>query len=325
MRLTQAPQRFGARFLNSYGLQTGNALDLDIEAEELGADRGAGGGGVAEVADVDLVHLLEILGGELGEIDAGADDILEIGAGRSEDLLHIFENQLGLACDGAALDFAGGGVPRRLAGDKDEFSLGNNAERVGTEGGRAARDITKFGFHPAHLNGSTAARQAGSCRRVNLWEDKHDWLVKRGTALLRSYHHWTGRHLVDPTGQAERDARAIFDAPFVVVSGGAEEDQLLNYANLTALQLWEMDWETLVKTPSRHTAEPMHRDERAEFLRRVRENGFIDDYSGIRISRTGRRFRIRQATVWNVLDESGVYAGQAATFSSWEFLPSDKS
>jgi len=57
----------------------------------------------------------------------------------------------------------------------------------------------------------------------------------------------------------------------------------------------------------------------------VRENGFIDDYSGIRISSTGRRFHIRQAIVWNVLDEDGRYAGQAATFSSWEFLPSDKS
>jgi len=58
---------------------------------------------------------------------------------------------------------------------------------------------------------------------------------------------------------------------------------------------------------------------------RVRDNGFIDDYSGIRISLNGRRFRINQATVWNVLDEAGAYAGQAATFSSWEFLPSDKS
>jgi hypothetical protein len=155
--------------------------------------------------------------------------------------------------------------------------------------------------------------------------EKHDWLVKQGTALLRSFHHWTGRHLIEPSGDVERDAQVLFQAPLVVVSGGAEADQLLNYANLTALGLWEMDWETLVKTPSRHTAEPMHRDERAEFLRRVRENGFIDDYSGIRISRTGRRFRIRQAIVWNVLDGTGAYAGQAATFSSWEFLESDKS
>jgi len=160
---------------------------------------------------------------------------------------------------------------------------------------------------------------------MDLWNEKQDWLVERGTALMASFHRWTGRNLIEPSGDAERDARALFEAPFVVVSGGAEADQMLNYANLTALHLWEMDWDILVQTPSRHTAEPMHRDGRAVFLRRVRDNGFIDDYSGIRISLNGRRFRINQATVWNVLDETGAYAGQAATFSSWEFLPSDKS
>ena len=169
------------------------------------------------------------------------------------------------------------------------------------------------------------ASHIAKMHNMDLWKENQAWLVKHSAALIRSFQHWTGRHLIEPTGDAERDARLLFEAPFVVVSGGAETDQLLNYANLTALGLWEMDWETLVKTPSRHTAEPMHRDERAEFLRRVRENGFIDDYSGIRISRTGRRFRIRRAIVWNVLDEAGAYAGQAATFSSWEFLESDKS
>jgi hypothetical protein len=52
----------------------------------------------------------------------------------------------------------------------------------------------------------------------------------------------------------------------------------------------------------------------------VREHGFVDDYSGIRISKNGRRFRIRQATVWNLVDASGAFAGQAATFGRWEFL-----
>ena len=159
---------------------------------------------------------------------------------------------------------------------------------------------------------------------MDLWMDKRDWLVERGVLVLRSHRHWTGRDLIEPGGNLEEDARRLFEAPFVVVSGGAEEEQILNYANRTALGLWEMDWDTLVRTPSRLTAEPMHRDERAEFLRRVRENGFVDDYSGVRISSTGRRFQIRRATVWNVLDEAGSYAGQAATFSSWEFLPEGK-
>jgi hypothetical protein len=159
---------------------------------------------------------------------------------------------------------------------------------------------------------------------MDLWNANREWLVERGIQMLRSHRHWTGRDLIEPSGDREEDARSLFEAPFVAVSGGAEEDQILNYANRTALGLWEMDWDTLVRTPSRHTAEPMHRDERAEFLRRVREKGFVDDYSGIRISSAGRRFRIRRATVWNVIDEAGRYAGQAATFSSWEFLPEGK-
>jgi hypothetical protein len=147
-----------------------------------------------------------------------------------------------------------------------------------------------------------------------------DFIETHGAELLRTYHRWTGRHLIEPCGDAHAEARMLFEAPFAVVSGGAEGDQILNYGNKTAMELWEMDWDTLTRTPSRLTAEPMHRDERAEFLRRVRELGFIDDYSGIRISSKGRRFRIAQATVWNVTDADGKYAGQAATFSNWEFL-----
>ena len=76
----------------------------------------------------------------------------------------------------------------------------------------------------------------------------------------------------------------------------------------------------VLRTPSRLTAEAPNREERARLLAAVTKHGFIDDYSGIRISKTGRRFRIAQATVWNLLDEKGNYAGQAAMFSRWEFL-----
>ena len=46
----------------------------------------------------------------------------------------------------------------------------------------------------------------------------------------------------------------------------------------------------------------------------VARQGFVDDYSGVRISGGGRRFMITDATVWNLVDEAGVYHGQAATF-----------
>ena len=57
-----------------------------------------------------------------------------------------------------------------------------------------------------------------------------------------------------------------------------------------------------------------------DVLAEVTAHGFIENYSGIRISKNGRRFRIAQATVWNLLAEKGEPRGQAAMFSQWEFL-----
>lgn len=145
-----------------------------------------------------------------------------------------------------------------------------------------------------------------------------EWIAQT-QALLDSYERVTGRLLIDRT-QPEDDARLLFQAPFVVVAHGTEADPLLNYGNQTALGLWQMPLRTFLGTPSRKTAEPTHRDERAELLRRTTECGFIDDYSGIRIASTGERFRILKATVWNVADENGTRIGQAATFSEWVTL-----
>jgi len=152
--------------------------------------------------------------------------------------------------------------------------------------------------------------------------DKRLTTVRQSRLIAESYRQLTGRDLLPGLGDGsgEEVARLIFEAPFVVVSAGGEGDPILNYANATALRLWEMSWDELTCTPARKTAEPMHREERARFLEKVRADGFIDDYAGIRISSTGRRFRIERATVWNLLNRSGEYGGQAATFADWSFL-----
>ena len=140
-RIELSIRKKDARVFPAAQLQTGDALDLDIEAEELRANRGAGGLGVPEETDENLVHLLEIFRGQFREIHAGADDIRKLRAAGGEDFFHIFEDEFGLAGDRTALDFSRGGVPGRHAGDEDEFSLGDDAERVGTEGGRAAGNV----------------------------------------------------------------------------------------------------------------------------------------------------------------------------------------
>lgn len=141
--------------------------------------------------------------------------------------------------------------------------------------------------------------------------------VAHARLLLDAFARLLGRDLVDRTGSDLEQARRLYEAGFVVVSHGVEADPVLNYGNGVALELWEMDFETLARTPSRRTAEPVHRDERARLLERTRRDGYVDDYAGVRISSTGKRFRIERATVWNLVDPSGVHRGQAATFAAW--------
>lgn len=138
--------------------------------------------------------------------------------------------------------------------------------------------------------------------------------------LLDSYALWLKRELIDRGADVEAESERLFFAPFVVVSHVDSDDPILNYGNRQALDLWEMTWAEFTATPSRLTAEPMNRTERARMLRRVTARGFVDDYRGVRISRTGRRFLVERATVWNVVDGDGSRRGQAAAFSEWTLL-----
>lgn len=138
--------------------------------------------------------------------------------------------------------------------------------------------------------------------------------------LLNSFRHWTGRELIPRLEHPEYEAHALFLAPFVVVSHGIQDDPILNYGNQLALEVWEMTWDELVATPSRLTAEPVNRAEREWMLEQARRRGFIDNYRGVRISRTGKRFLVENALVWNVVDQAGYRVGQAATFRQWRSL-----
>ena len=150
------------------------------------------------------------------------------------------------------------------------------------------------------------------------WRDQ-PW-IDHTQILLNSFRKFVGRELIERLGDVQEEARILFHAPFIVVSHGTQDDPILNYGNRVALALWEMDLPTLTSTPSRLTAEPMHRDERAQLMARAARDGFVDDYRGIRISKSGKRFLIERAIVWNLVDSDDCRVGQAATFSSWKPL-----
>jgi MEKHLA domain len=137
--------------------------------------------------------------------------------------------------------------------------------------------------------------------------------------LLNSFRHWFERDLLsEQSADSAIAAHQLFCAPFVVLSHGTQTDPVLNYGNQTALDLWEMDWSDFTQMPSRLTAEPDLREVRSQLLATAAQQGYITDYQGIRISKTGQRFFIQNAIIWRVFNEEGVVCGQAATFKHWE-------
>lgn len=125
------------------------------------------------------------------------------------------------------------------------------------------------------------------------------FLVRHSHLLMTSYQHWTGKALVVANDDA---TQALMGAPFAIASHQAGDDPMFNYANHQALALFRMAPEEMLGLPSRYSAEPMLREARAAFLHQVATDGFIENYSGVRIAKDGSRFLIEQATVWNVVD-----------------------
>ena len=134
--------------------------------------------------------------------------------------------------------------------------------------------------------------------------------------IAQSHARLTGRRLI---ADGADPASALWSSPSPILAHNNAHDPLFIFGNRLALELFEMTPQQLLSTPSRLSAEAGLREERARLLERVGRDNFIDDYLGIRISATGRRFRIL-ATVWNLVDPAGLIHGQAACFQHWTRL-----
>ncbi len=135
--------------------------------------------------------------------------------------------------------------------------------------------------------------------------------------IVESYQRLTGKPLIPivPSDAVELRA-ALWTAPYAIVAHGTEDDPIFFYGNRAALQWFEMTAEEFAQLPSRLSAELLAQEARVKLLEKVAQQGYVDGYSGMRIAKSGRRFMITDATVWNLLDETGQYHGQAAIFSS---------
>ncbi len=132
--------------------------------------------------------------------------------------------------------------------------------------------------------------------------------------LLESHARFVGRPLA-PEGA---DAAWLYDdAPFAVLAHDGGADPRFVYANRTAQACFEYGWDEIIGLPSRLSAEAPERAARQALLDAVTQNGFAEDYRGVRVAKSGRRFWIEQGVVWRLVSPDGSAVGQAATFSSW--------
>ncbi len=154
---------------------------------------------------------------------------------------------------------------------------------------------------------------------------QQETVIRRTQLILNSFEHWLGHSLFAQFGVTDvkidpkEVSKQLFEADFIVASHGTQSDPIFNYGNQKALELWELTWSEFTQTPSRETAEAIEQEERDRLLAETTEKGF-SYFSTIRITKTGKRFKINNGIVWKVIDQQQVYQGKAACFSDFYFL-----
>jgi hypothetical protein len=144
---------------------------------------------------------------------------------------------------------------------------------------------------------------------ANHWHQ--DYIARVAAAFSRV----TGGDLVAEAGLDPASlGRSVWEGGFALLTH--DRNAILTYGNRFALALWEMDWETLIRTPSRQTAPEEDRAARADIMAAVERDGFTRAYGGRRVSRSGRLFMIENATVFTLRDEKGAGFGTGAFFKS---------
>lgn len=130
--------------------------------------------------------------------------------------------------------------------------------------------------------------------------------------LADSYARLLGQSLV-PADLAAADATEwLYErAPFAVLAHNTAPDPVFIYGNKAAQRRFEYTWDEITRLPSRLSAEAPNREERQRFLERVQRFGYESGYQGVRITKSGRRFMIEEATLWQLLDTDGKLHGQA--------------
>ncbi len=127
--------------------------------------------------------------------------------------------------------------------------------------------------------------------------------------LAASFQRLTGR-LLAPDGD-------LWSAQAAILAHNTKDPPRFFYGNARTLALFKLTAADFLGRPSYTSAEPAHRDERARMFALLEAHDVVPDYAGVRVAADGTRFRIKDAVIWNLVDEAGVRRGQAAWFEKW--------
>ena len=137
--------------------------------------------------------------------------------------------------------------------------------------------------------------------------------------LVDSYRRLTGAEPPFLPPGMPGDAGWLYaQAPSCVLAHNTDPDPRFIYANRAAQSLFEYSWDEFITLPSRLSAEAPIRDERQRLLDIVARDGFTSGYAGVRIAKSGRRFRIEDGVLWQLREPDGTLRGVAATFARWQ-------
>jgi hypothetical protein len=152
---------------------------------------------------------------------------------------------------------------------------------------------------------------------------ENKFLLAHSQLLIESFYRQTGRQLLPAggdNGDYSSEHQQLTNSTFAVVSHGTQVRPIFNYANSAALALFEMQWSEFTSLPSSESAETISQTERDHLLNEVSKRGYIDNYQGVRITASGKRFNIEDAVVWNLIDAADNYCGQAAVLYRLTYL-----
>ncbi|KXZ44265.1 hypothetical protein GPECTOR_70g496 [Gonium pectorale] len=141
--------------------------------------------------------------------------------------------------------------------------------------------------------------------------------------ICDSYWRLTKKYLLEGV-DFDRLPSALFRAPFALLAHDRFQegvtDPCYTYGNRAALEVFEYGWDELVGTPSRKSAadDPTAQQDRNGLLDKAAKTGLVEGFEVWRVTKSGRRFKIKNGTLFNIMNREGTKLGQAAVFSAYE-------